>query len=97
MKFELSEDMEKDFRELKEEVTAGKFQGYQGFDFTEPFILTIDWSALNIAGILSRKKGVGRLLGQEVQPIQETLSIYERRTVSFSKEHGEIETYPDIY
>ena len=56
MKFKLSEDMEKDFRELKEEVTAGKFQGYQGFDSTEPFILTIDWSALNIAGILSQKK-----------------------------------------
>ena len=56
MKFELSKDMEKDFRELKEEVTAGKIQGYQGFDSTEPFILTTDWSALNIAGILSQKK-----------------------------------------
>ena len=63
MKFKLSEDMEKDFRELKEEVTAGKIQGYQGFDSTEPFILTIDWSALNIAGILSHKKRSGTFVG----------------------------------
>jgi len=97
MKFEWSEDMEIEFRELKEEVTASKFQGYQGFDSTEPFILTIDWSALNIAGILSQKKKEWDVCwGQEAQPIQETLSIYERRTVIFSKEHGEMETYPEV-
>ena len=63
MKFELSKDMDKDFRELKEEVTAGKIQGYQGFDSTEPFILTTDWSALNIAAILSQKKRSGTFVG----------------------------------
>ena len=31
-----------------------------------------------------------------MQPIRETLSIYERRTVSFSEEHREMETYPEV-
>jgi len=56
--FEWSEDIEKDFRELKEEFAAGKIQSYPDFDSNEPFILTADWFALNIAGILSQKQGV---------------------------------------
>jgi len=37
----------------------------------------------------TRKSGTFyRLLGKEAQPRRETLSIYERRTVSFSEEHG---------
>ena len=37
-----------------------------------------------------------QLLGKEVQPIRETLSIYERRIVSFSEEHWARETYPEV-
>ena len=51
-----AEDMEKDFRELKEEFMAGKIQAYPDFDSHEPFILTMDWSPVNIAGILSQKQ-----------------------------------------
>ena len=62
-KFEWSEDMEKDFLELKSEFKAGRIQAYPDFDSTEPFILTMDWSALNIAGVLSQKQdGVERFL-----------------------------------
>ena len=56
LKFEWSEDMEKDFKELKADITAGKIEAYPDFDSREPFILTTDWSALNIAGILSQKQ-----------------------------------------
>ena len=42
LKFEWSEDMEKDFKELKAEFTAGKIQAYLNFDSSEPFILTTD-------------------------------------------------------
>ena len=55
-KFEWSEDMEKDFIELKSEFLAGWIQSYPDFDSAEPFILTTDWSALNIAGVLSKKQ-----------------------------------------
>jgi len=48
--------MEKDFKELKAEFTAGKIQAYTDFDSKELFVLTTDWSALNIAGILSLKQ-----------------------------------------
>ena len=61
LKFERSEDMEKDFKELKTEFTAGMIQAYPNFDSNKPFILTTDWSALNIAGTLSQKQeGVER-------------------------------------
>ena len=63
LKFERSEDMEKDFKELKTEFTAGMIQAYPNFDSNKPFILTTDWSALNIAGILSQKQeGVARFI-----------------------------------
>ena len=52
LKLEWSNDMEKDFKELKAEFTAWKLQAYLDFDSNEPFILTMDWSALNIASIL---------------------------------------------
>ena len=52
-KFDWSEDMERDFLELKAEFAAGRIQAYPDFDSSEPFILTTDWSALNIAGVLS--------------------------------------------
>ena len=68
--------------------TAGKVQAYPDFDSNEPFILTTDWSALNIASVLSQT--------QKVQPIRETLSIYEGRTIGFSEEHGEMEAYPEV-
>ena len=55
-KFVWTEDMEKDFKELKAEFTAGKIQAYPDFDSEEPFISTTDWSALNIAGVLSQKQ-----------------------------------------
>ena len=62
-KFEWSEDMEKDFIELKSEFKARRMQAYPDFDSPEPFILTTDWSALNIAGVLSQKQdGVERFL-----------------------------------
>ena len=62
-KFEWSEDMEKDFIELKSEFQAGRIQAYPDFDSAEPFILTTDWSALNIVGVLSQKQdGVERFL-----------------------------------
>ena len=43
LKFEWSEDMEK---ELKED-SRFKIQAYPDFNSNEPFILTMDWSALN--------------------------------------------------
>ena len=62
-KFDWSEDMERDFLELKAEFAAGRIQAYPDFDSSEPFILTTDWSALNIAGVLSQKQeGVEQLL-----------------------------------
>ena len=39
-KFQWSDDMEKDFKELKAEFTAGKIQAYPDFDSEKPFILT---------------------------------------------------------
>ena len=45
LKFEWSEDMEKDFKKLKAEFTAGKIQAYPDFDSNKPFALTTDWSA----------------------------------------------------
>jgi len=55
-KFVWTEDMEKDFLELKAEFSAGRIQAYPDFDSDEPFILTMDWSSLNIAGVLSQKQ-----------------------------------------
>ena len=53
--FDWTEDMEKNFIELKAEFSAGRIQAYPDFDSEEPFILTMDWSALNIARVLSQK------------------------------------------
>ena len=55
-KFVWTEDMEKDFLELKAEFSVGQIQAYPDFDSDEPFILTMDWLSLNIAGILSQKQ-----------------------------------------
>ena len=56
--------MEKDFLELKSEFSAGQIQAYPDLDSDEPFIFTMDWSSLNIAGVLSQKQeGVERFLG----------------------------------
>ena len=50
--------------ELKAEFSAGPIQAYPDFDSDEPFILTTDWSSLNIAGVLSQKQeGVDFFLG----------------------------------
>ena len=50
--------------ELKAEFSAGRIQAYPDFDSDEPFILAMDWSSLNIAGVLSQKQeGVERFLG----------------------------------
>ena len=68
--------------------TAGKVQAYPDFDSNEPFILTTDLTAFNIASVLSQK--------QKVPQIRETLSIYEGRTIGFSEEHGEMEAYPEV-
>jgi len=57
--------MEKDFREFKEEFMAGKIQAYPDFDSNEPFILTMDWYPLNIAGILSQKQCFIRCWGRK--------------------------------
>ena len=61
--FKWSDDIEKDFKQLKAEFTAGKIQAYSVFDSKEPFILTTNWSALNIAGVLYQKQeGVERFI-----------------------------------
>ena len=63
-KFVWTEDMQKDFLELKAEFSAGQIQAYPDFDSDEPFILSTDWSSLNIAGVLSQKQeGVEHFLG----------------------------------
>ena len=50
--------------ELKAEFTAGNIQTYPDFDSDKLLILTTDWSALNIAGVLSHKhEGVERFIG----------------------------------
>ena len=41
-KFVWTEDVEKDFLELKE-FSARQIQAYPDFDSDEPFILTTDW------------------------------------------------------
>ena len=62
--FVWTEDMEKDFLELKAEFSAGRIQAYPDFDSDEPFILTTDWSSSNIVGVLSQKQErVERFLG----------------------------------
>ena len=85
LKFEWSEDIEKDFMELKEEFDTCKIQVYPDFDSNEPFILTADWFALNIAGILSGSATNKRNI---IHP--------EKKTGSFSEEHREMETYPEV-
>ena len=50
--------MTKDFLELKAKFSAGHVQVYQDFDLEEPFILTTDWSALNIAVLSQKQDGV---------------------------------------
>ena len=56
--------LKKDFLELKGEFSEWRIQAYPDFDSDEPFILTTDWSSLNIAGVLSQKQeGVERFLG----------------------------------
>ena len=42
-KFVWTEDMEKDFLELKAEFSAGRIQAYPDFDLDEPLILIMDW------------------------------------------------------
>ena len=50
--------------ELKAEFSAGRIQAYPDCDSDEPFILTTDWSSLNITRVLSQKQeGVERFLG----------------------------------
>ena len=92
--------MEKDFRELKEEFMAGKIQAYPDFDSNEPFILTMDWYPLNIAGILSQKQvGVEcfiRCWSRKCNRYEKHYPFFERRTVSFSEDHREMETYPEV-
>ena len=62
-KFEWSEDMEKEFLELKAVFSIGRIHTYPDFDSSEPFIFFTNWSALNIAGVLSQKQdGVKRFL-----------------------------------
>ena len=57
--FEWSEDMEKDFKELKAEFTAGKIDAFPDFDSREPFILTTDWFALNCWYTVSKTRHSG--------------------------------------
>ncbi len=73
-----TEYMEKDFLELKAEFSAGRIQAYPDFDSDEPFILTTDWSSLNIAGVLSQKQeGVERFLDTNKQQTnKQTSQIY---------------------
>ena len=63
-KFVWTEDMEKDFLELKAEFSAGRIQAYPDFDSDEPFILSTD-----CRGFVSETRGSGTfsgLLGAEV-------------------------------
>ena len=63
-KFVWTEYMEKDFLELNAEFSAGRIQAYPDFDSDKPFILTLDWLSLNIAGVLSQTQDrVERFLG----------------------------------
>ena len=55
-KFVWTEDMEKDFLELKAEFSSGRIQAYPDFDSDEPFILITDWSSLNKQGFCLRNK-----------------------------------------
>ena len=50
--------MTKDFLKLMAEFSAGHVQVYQDFNLEEPFILTTDWSALNIAVLSQKQDGV---------------------------------------
>ena len=63
-KFSWTEEMQEDFEQLKGEFQIGRVQSYPDFYSGEPFRLTTDWSADNIAGILSQvQEGKDRFLG----------------------------------
>ena len=55
-KFVWTEDIEKDFLDLKAEFSAGRKQAYPDFDSDKPFILTTDWMSLTLQGFNLRNK-----------------------------------------
>ena len=55
-KFVWTEDIEKDFLDLKAEFSAGRKKAYPDFDSDEPFILTTDWSSLTLQGFYLTNK-----------------------------------------
>ena len=76
VKFEWSEDMEQDFKELKAEFTAGKIQAFTDFNSRKPFIIPTDYSALNIGVILSQKQdGVERFIGCCVTDVRNIIHL----------------------
>ena len=100
LKFEWSEDMEKDFKELRQSLLQKRSRHIQILTQKSPsFSPQI---ALNIAKCWYTVSKTGRsgafywLLGQEMQPIRETFSIYEGRTADFSEEYGAMEAYCEV-
>ena len=84
LKFEQSEDMEK----MKAEFTAGQINGYPDFDSMEPFILTTDWSVLNLGGLLFQiQEGVEFFISCWGRK-----GNYEGGTTGFGEEYGAMES-----
>ena len=55
-KFLWTEDNGEGFLGVEGGVFSRAVEAYPDFDSDEPFILTTDWSSLNIAGVLSQKQ-----------------------------------------
>ena len=52
-----TEEMERDFKKLKQEFAKSPLRAYPDFSDKEPFQVTTDWSGLNRAAILSQVQG----------------------------------------
>ena len=85
-KFVWTEDMEKDFLDLKAEFSAGWIQAYPDFDSDEPFILTMDWLSLNIAGVLSQKQEGVKYSRSVIRAWQGDTGAWQESWICF-KEH----------
>ena len=62
-KLEWTDQMSKDFEELKSQFKGAPIRGYPRYDLPEPFILTTDWSKKAVGGVLSQvQDGAERMI-----------------------------------
>merc|ERR1712102_118236 len=62
-KLEWTDQMSKDFEELKSQFRGAPIRGYPRYDLPEPFILTTNWSKKAVGGVLSQvQDGAERMI-----------------------------------